>query len=289
MSLEAKSWSSQADQMSTVSRVLVHLADSVHTESLIPFAVQLAQRCQARVRGLTLVDTSQLEDDVSDVESAAYAAFEQQRLDEEHSQRERTRATFSQVCLAAGLDFDLHRKRGPQLEVLRGESKVHDLSMTSVRLKANRGEGEQTPAGARQLVQGGISPLLIVRESSDLPQRILLVLDESPASSRSLRSFLSQRILTDATVRLLAICPTPEAAKQILRDHMDGVSARFPDVETGYATGRPAQVVPDYAMKWEADLVVTGVQPSAPLIGRFRGDVITQVLKKTHSAVYAAN
>lgn len=288
MSLIARSWSSSTKQQSSVSRLLVHLPESDHANSLILFAVELARRCEARVRGLTVVDTSQLEEYATTCESAAYAAFEQQRLEKGEEHRDRVRAAFSLACLAAGLDFDLHRKLGRRLEILRGEAKCHDLSLTSMRLRANRQKGEMGSADVLELIVSGVSPLLVLRESSESLQRILLIQDNSAASSRTIRSFLSQGLFPDANVRLLAVGPNDDAAKQTLRDGLDTIGDRLPNLESGYVVGKPAQVVPEYALQWEADLVVVGGQRRLPLVGSLLGETAGQVLNRTPAALYSA-
>src|SRR5689334_19088614 len=112
MSLIARPWSSHSRQHSTVSRLLVHFPESDQANTLIPFVVKLARHCEARLRGLTVIDTSQFEEFATTCESAAYAVFEQTRIEKGEKHRDKVRAAFTQACLAAKIDFDLYRKRG---------------------------------------------------------------------------------------------------------------------------------------------------------------------------------
>lgn len=289
MSLIARPWSSHSKQHSTVSRLLVHFPESDQANNLIHFTVKLARHCESRLRGLTVIDTSQFEEFATTCESAAYAVFEQKRLEKGEKLRDKVRAAFSQACLAAGLDFDLHRKRGRRLDILRNEAKCHDLCVTSVPLRANRKKGDLGSTEILEWILSGVSPLLALRENSEFPKRILLVHDNTAASSRAIRSYLAHGLFPEANLRLLAVGATNAAAKQTLRENIDSLCCRLPNIETGYAVGRPAQVVPEYALQWEADMVVVAGQRQLPLVGTLRGETASQVLSKTGAMLYSAS
>ena len=93
MTLRAESWPLDSGQQAIVSRVLLHLPESELANALIPFAVQIAQKCQAHLRGLTLIDTSYFDHLVSH-EAAAFAAFESRRLDAGAALRDEIRSVF---------------------------------------------------------------------------------------------------------------------------------------------------------------------------------------------------
>ncbi len=285
MSLPAKLWPSLVRQTSIVPRILVHLPESEHADRLVESAVQLGRSCQARLRGLTLVDTSVLEESATTCESAIYAAFEQDRLEKGEVLRKKARVCFSQSCLAAGLDFDVHRKQGRLLDVLRVESRLHDLCVTWFPEDAGASDARRSIV---RLVLGEVAPLLVLRGDRPLPERVLLIQDGTAASSRAARTYLSQSLFPEAAVRLLAIGPNEDSAKQILRDSLDFVSSRRPGAETGYAVGRTATLVPKYAYQWEADLVVLGLQRRSPLLGHLLQDAATRVLKGTRAALYSS-
>ena len=269
MGLSLKPWQSSERQRLAVSRILVHLSGGGASEPLIEFAVQLAGLCEARLRGLTVVDTSELEKLVTVCESAAYAVSEHERLEAEELRQIQVRLGFSRACLDVGLDFDVRRRRGCMFDVLREEAKFHDLSLMSVPTREHRRRGDPGGPEALKLILAGVSPLLVLRGVGELPQRILLVQDGSPASCRTLRTFLSQGLFPEASFRLLSVGPTVAAAKQTLREHVASLVGRLSDVETGFVVGKTPHVVPEYATQWEADLVVVGAQRKPPLIGGF--------------------
>jgi len=286
MNFLAKTWPGAARHHSAVSRILVHFPDTVRSEDLIPVAVELATRSGAQLRGLTLVDTSQLEDITTSCESAAAAVIEQHHLETREEQRNRVRTAFSQACLNAGIDFDIRRRFGNSLDILKEESKVHDLIVTYLQYKENQKHGDLAGLDVMHLIRGGIDPLLVLREKQELPQRILLIQDGTPATNRAMRSFLMQQQFPEATVRLLAVGSSEATAQKMLHDHYERIRRWVSELETGFVAGSAAKVVPQYVSQWDADLVVIGTSPRHPLVGSIIKDASTQILNKTQAALY---
>jgi nucleotide-binding universal stress UspA family protein len=287
MTASAKLWPFHWGAAQEVSRVLLHLTESSDGEALIQFTVELAQRCEARVRGITLADAGALEA-IAGCESAGSAVLELQRQQARIARQGTVRETFSQACLRAGIDFDLHRKNGRSLDALVGEAHFHDLSITTVSADGRR-PGEFTPAQIVEAIRKGVSPLLVLRDARLLPRRILLVHDGSPAGNRTIRNFLSQRLFPAAQFRLIATDPSVDRAQLILRENLPYVSRHVSNLERGFLAGRAAQVVAHYAKDWDADLVVIGAHRRPAIERCLFGDAVRSVLKKTSCAVYSAD
>ncbi len=284
MDVDARQWLQPAEAPAEISRILLHLPESGEAESLIQLAAALARRCRARLRGLTVVDTHALSELVTR-ESAGYAVSELQRLQIGALRRDEVRALFSRVCLKADLDFDLCRKQGRALPLLAAEAQTHDLAIT---LGASRGERSGLSASeAAELLVSGNAPWLVMRPQATLGERVLLVQDETAAATRAIRSFVRQRLFPGATVRLLAVAPTPRDAEAQLHESIELVRPHFPACEIGYVAGKVTRVVPEYVRQWEADLVVVGAHRAPPLARFWSGQQVAMVLERTSSALYA--
>jgi nucleotide-binding universal stress UspA family protein len=65
--------------------------------------------------------------------------------------------------------------------------------------------------------------------------------------------------------------------------------ARRTHLETGCVCGSVRKVLLPYARKWQADLIVMGVQPGNRLLRWILGSTALQLMKKLRCGVYAAS
>jgi nucleotide-binding universal stress UspA family protein len=259
--------------------VLLHLDRKEHAAPVIRVGVDLGRQAEARVRGLTLVDTRRVRAAYQG-ESAVSVLAEQSRCDRTARRHEAVRGHLSGACLKAGLNFDVRRVAGDPLEILPGESRFHDLVITSPAIDCPDGERstDLSHDDLLGLLRRGMPPLLLVPARRTTFQRILLVYDGSESAARAIRSYFGLEILRHATHRLLAVAADPAAARLRLAEMADYTLHRRHGFETGYIAG-DLRLLPAYAEKWDADLIVVGRRPGGSL-GRFlRGDPLRDLLK----------
>lgn len=271
--------------------VLLPLNTNPSAEQAIQLGVQLAQQWKARVRGLTLLDTRRLESVVSACEGAIYAADEFDRLNRCERRQEAIRLRFCQTCLSAGVDFELKSRRADACEVLFQEARFHDLvladSPTPDELRGLQFEGGLAPQDLVDLLLRGVQPMLIVRGAAPVINRVLLVCDGTPASSRAIRTFFQQGLFAEADKRLLSIGNDEAEATETLAEMVGYCCNNGAFLETGYLCGSARKVLLPYAKKWRADLVVLGVTRGNRMLRRLFGKTAGDILKKSELALYA--
>lgn len=271
--------------------VLLQLNDDPYGEHAIHVGVELARQCQARVRGLTLLDTRRLDSTLSNCEGAIYATGEFGRL-HQHEQRQRSiRLRFCQICLSAGVDFDVRCRHANPLEVICHESRFHDLILAACPAPGASRKGNcdsrLAPQELVDLLLRGVQPMLIVRGACSPIERVLFVCDGTNPSIRAIRTFLQQGLFPCAETRLLAIGRSKEKAQETLREMATYCRSVGTTLETGYLCGSVRKVLVPYAEKWRADLVVLGVPRRNRLLNRVFGDTARDILKKSQLALYA--
>ena len=268
--------------------VLLHLEGMAQAAAVIRLGVSLAAPAEARVRGLTLLDTRHI-DSTLQCEAAVYTVAEQTRLTTVQRRQEEVRAALSRACLDAALNFDVRKAEGDPLLVLPQEARFHDLVVTAL---ADGPPGLADSEGltlydALALLERGVQPLLIVHPDQCVPQRVLLVYDGTESSGRAIRSFLNLIHLSEAEHRLLAIGRTESQARASLREMADYCLSRRRSLETGCLTGRPRRVLLPYAEKWQADLVVLGSRGNR-LWQRLCGNAATDVWRRLPCGLFIA-
>ncbi len=269
--------------------VLLHFGSAQHGGPLIELGVGLACRSRARIRGISLIDTRRLTD-LTAAEATCYASNELDRLHRVETQHDTVRALLSQACLSAGLDFDLRRLRGNPMDLLPPESQFHDLVVTAFpsTSQASSSDLSLTPTDLVDLLFQGVEPLLVVRSPQQVLRRVLLVGDGTSSSARAIRSFVKQKPVAKAELRLLAIGRTETKARETLREMADYCGSHRLYFETGWLCGSPRRAVIPYAEKWGADLVVLGVRRTGRVMRRLWGEPAESLLRSTNLALYAA-
>lgn len=249
--------------------LLLIMESAEQAAPVIRFGVSLAASVSARIRGLTLVDTRDVED-AQHCEAAVFlkTALTRQALAERR--HDRARAELSRVCLEARLNFDVRRLEGDPLDILPQEARCHDLVVTSIGPVDRR-----LPAGATMrlsmrdltaLLNRGVQPLMVLPSDQEAIKRVLLVYDGSETAGRTIRSYFSLGILRDGEHRLLAIGRDGSAAQSALKEMANYCQVRCPSLEIGFAVGRARSVLAAYAAKWQSDLLVMGVSRSYRLL-----------------------
>lgn len=269
--------------------VLLHLEGAEQASPVIRLGVDVARRSEARLRGLTLLDTRQVEA-THNSESAVYAMLAQARRDCVEQQHEVVREELSKACLAAGLNFDVRRRSGNPLQLLPQESQFHDLVITSIAANAQEGQPKGlTIADLFALLLRGVQPLLVVNPNQTTIGRVLLAYDGSEPSGRAIRAFLGTNIFADAEHRLLALGRNQRLAKASLAEMADYCLQRRRSLETGFVCGQARRLLLPYAEKWQADLIVLGVGRGQRLLGRLIGDRMIQRLHNLGCSLFAAS
>jgi nucleotide-binding universal stress UspA family protein len=267
--------------------VLLHLEQTTQAEAVIRWGVSVAFPFEARVRGLTLVDTRGLDSALTN-EAALAAVVELTRHAGVKIQQGTLRAKLSQACLEAGLNFDVRRDSGDPLQVLAREARFHDLIITSVaRDKSDQLEpGGLSPRDLFGLLDRGVQPLLVVQPKQSALDRVLLVYDGSVASGRAIRSFLSLGILPQAEHRLLAIGADEVQARAALREMADYCVAQRRSMQLGWIAGKTRRLLLPYAEQWQADLLVAGVNRGNRLWRWLAGDPALELWRKLPGGLY---
>lgn len=272
-----------------VRSLLLYCTGTQQLHGAIQIGVGLAARYEARVRAMTLLDTRYATSLANTAEAAIYCSTEFQRLDRLDRNQNAVRSHLSTACLEAGINFDVRRVKGDPFKLLPRESQLHDLTIVELASSADRNgdHSSLTASDAIELLAHGVQPLLVLRNPKRSIRRVLLVGDGTRASTTAVRKYLSQNLFPRVEHRLLAVGENEAQAKDLLHDLAECAQHHHLACESGWLVGAVRQVLLPYAVKWEADLVVTGVGKQHPLLLPIWRQPAEQILKKTSICLYA--
>lgn len=266
-----------------INSLLLHFDCAPTAAGLIPFSVSLAARLEARIRGLTILDTRRLSTLATSCESAVHCTRELERLALVDVSQESLRAQLANACDVAGVQHDWRQWRGDPVALLPSEAQFHDLVVTAV---TSPGEQEDlTPQDVVRLVERDAHPLLVLRPRLRV-KRTLLVCDGEPSSASAIRQFLLQRLFPECELRLLAVGTNEHEARDRLHAMTDYAQRQRTELESGYLRGSISKALIPYAEKWQADLIVIGVTQRKSLFRPLAQQPVEQILRKTNLGVY---
>ncbi|EAQ77302.1 universal stress protein [Blastopirellula marina] len=267
--------------------LLVHLCNSSRTKSVVETAVKLASVAQARIRGVSILDTRTFFEKAG-IESAAYAGVEATRMTLTHRRQMQSREEFLSVCRSSRVHCDVVDVRGDPIELLADEAKYNDLTIVSYGRTPHRHDVGLSAHELMELAQRGAHPLLVLRRKPVELDRVLLIYDGSNASSRSIRSFLSQHAAyLGNQYRLLCVGEAASPQSGAYRAMLQYCRSRMETLEVGCLPGSPVKTAAKYAQKWEADLLVLGVARTSSWWGSPFGQLGSDILQHTELAIYA--
>ncbi|QDU76689.1 Universal stress protein family protein [Bremerella volcania] len=266
-------------------RVLLHLNGSFGVDQAIELGARISQRTSARLRGLSILDTSGLQY-AGHLVSAAHAVSESRRI----AHAERRQMISHQQMLHVGqryqLDFDTLGIEGDPIQSLVREAQYYDLLITRSSEHARQLPGELSAFELLDVVIQSRQPVYISRGANTNPNRVLLVYDGSESSARVIRTFLTQKPIKNAYCRLLGVGTAADSKSKLLPSMRDYCEARHTDLEVGRLAGSLRKVLIPYAQKWDPDVVVMGVPRVARLWRRIRGHVCLDFLIRTRFDLY---
>jgi nucleotide-binding universal stress UspA family protein len=264
--------------------ILVHLDAIPDSSAVIHHGVSLARHAQAKVFGLSLMDTRRLVDFCAGCESAGHLVFEQENQKRKEQFQFANRAALTTACLHAGLNFDVHRLEGDPLEILPNLACNHDLVVTTLACKSSL--AGWTTREVIRLLARGVSPILVLRPGQETIQRVLLVFDGTEATGGAIRTFLSLGLFPDAEVRLLGIGSAANAIS--MRKMVDCCRMHLASIETGCLRGTPRRHLAPYTWKWQSDLVVFGVERRPAAMSCLFGRSAFHLLQKASGSLFFA-
>lgn len=265
--------------------VLLHLDGSWGSCCVMELGANVAQSHGARVRGLSILDTREM-NEMASSGAVACAASEAGKLVVAELRQTVCHQTFERFYQQTDLDCASRGTQGNPLDVLVREAHFHDLLITSHPAMNLNADGFLQPREQLELTERTGHPHYISRGENVAPERALLVYDGTEASARAIRAFLTQDPLPAAHCRLLGVDTVASPGDRRLKAMTEYCQARRSEMEVGCLRGSSRRVLIPYAKKWEADLVVLGITRPSRLFGRFFGQSALDLLYRSSHDLY---
>ena len=271
-----------------VKRILVGLGDVEHSQVAMELAVDLAQRHEAEITAVTVVDHERL-DNVGPVPIGGGGAANELRAYRVNLTRKVIEDAIdrcSEVCKAAGVKYRLLYEERDPFDYFISCSRYHDLMICGLHHLFEHGVIEEPPRELVSLIQSGVRPMLAVSNESRPIRKVLFAYGGSMQSAQSMRQFVQMQLYSGIEARVVSFGQEEpqttnrlKAATEYCQDH--GLEA-----EAESLPGPASEKLLPYANEWGADLIVMGNSSKGLLRRKLFGETAGRVMRNSNLPLF---
>ncbi len=267
----------------SVKRVLVGLGLEACSETATRYALEIAERFDAELTGVTLIDTPALtHTGPMPIGAGAYAQqLSSDRTANAYRLASRLAKRFRQACTAERRTYELRCEEGDPLESLISVARYHDLAVLGRDGLFEHGLIDEPLDGLARLVGEGIRPIFVAPPGYTPIRRVLIAYSGSMESAKTLRRFTQLLMWPEAEVMIVHFADRADAAEgsDLLQDAASYCAAHGVTVETELRFEQARNSLLPFADDVGADLIVIGNSSRRLLLRRLFGDTMLRAVR----------
>lgn len=271
-----------------IKRILIALSGSPYTPAAMQHAIDLAQRHQAEVTGVTITDLAKLAN-VGPVPlggGAAAAELSHQRIADAEQRIAECVASYRTACQAEGITAHVHQEAGDIIDEITKLWRYNDIVIFGLRGLFEYGVIHNPDDLLIRIVKYGIRPILAVdKEFRDI-NNVMIAYNGSLEAAKAMKYFVQSRIYPDAKLRIVSFEKRHDDPQELLSDAQKYCALHGFDVETDFVDADPRDNLIDYADTNGMDLIVMGSTGRSRLTEYFLGDTVLHAIKNCHIPLY---
>ncbi len=252
-------------------RVLACIDGSSLTEAVCDYAAWIAQRVDAPLKLLHMIDHHHETAAISDL-SGNIGLGSQEHLLEEltavEQQRSKLRLQQGKLLLQAAKErviqagitnIDTNQRHGSLVESLIELEDSIRVLVIGIRGKVHENQPDKIGAKLESIIRSLHKPILVVNDTFKAPQRIMIAYDGSKAAGKAIDMVATSPLYKGLTCHLVYVSNDATAAEQLLQPVADKLTnAGGIEVISKILLGKPDQLLCEYQDKHAIDMVVMG-------------------------------
>jgi nucleotide-binding universal stress UspA family protein len=274
-----------------IKSILLAIDGSNYTESILKYGVDLANKFDAHLRVLTVIDIRIFEWAVAIgvegfapiIPSTAYQE-ESQRLLEEKADKllERT----SEVLKEAKVSFEIEKTSGSPVEIICDKCRLADLIVMGCRGEFGPWRDKMLGATLEATSRLAIKPILVTQKEYSKISHILFAYDGSINSNKAfpwVGAFAKQ---FEAKLTILIVSSEEESAKGILKDSTNYLSNYdLSEINTMIKEGDAETKIVEAAKEVNADLIIMGSYGHSRIREAILGSTTVHVMRHARAPI----
>lgn len=262
-------------------RILVGIGEEEYSRTATHYAIELAQRFDASVTAIGIVDLVRL-GNVGPVPvggGAAARQLRQERYQKASAIVSRCIESFAQSCEKASVRFGVKRDTGNAIPTLIEVARYYDLLICGLGGMFEHGVVDEPPEELRQIIEAGIRPVLAVTPEYREIERVLVAYSGSVESATTLRYFAMMNLYPEAQVQIVHF--GGDEGQPLLDQAQSYLAAHGIEAETELLEEKPKDGLLTYASSWNADLIVVGNSAKSLIRRRVFGETALEAMRSS--------
>lgn len=254
-----------------IKRILIALDVDSDTPVATQFATEIAQRYNAEIDGLAVIDRENINADTrgGGIGSMYYAEKLRDKMTQEtHEKALELIGEFEDVMQHADVPYAGAVKEGVPFQRIVEDMKYHDLLVVGHDPHFFYSDPQQDTRTLVRVVKETIAPTFVVGRTYREVQRVLIAYDGSDASARTMQRFVQlQPFGTDVQVEVLNVYEgNLDESELLLKLAASYLQAHgFKAKAMSVSGGHPNEHILAHAQKMDADVVVAGAHSVSKL------------------------
>jgi len=276
-------------------RVLACIDGSILSEAVCDYAAWIAQRVDAPLKLLHMIDHHPETAAISDL-SGNIGLGSQEHLLEEltavEQQRSKLRLQQGKLLLQAAKDRviqagvatpDSNQRHGSLVESLIELEESIRVLVIGIRGKVHENQPDKIGAKLESIIRSLRKPILVVNEAFKAPQRIMIAYDGSKAADKAIDIVATSPLYKGLACHLVYVSKDATATEQWLQPVAEKLTkAGGIEVITKKLQGKPDQALCEYQDKHDIDMTVMGAFSHARIHDLLLGSFTAKMLLNTH-------
>lgn len=273
-------------------RILLGIGGTPFTPVAIRRAVELAQQRGASVTAVTVLDERRLGRIGATPLGGATAAADlrSHRREVAAQQIEETLEELKQACAQANIALTINQEQGSPFRLMVEYARYHDLMIFGLRSMFESGvllsDAVDPAVFLRDLIGGGVRPLLAVSDKYRTLRRVLIAYSGSVQSADSFKCFIKQVAWPGLAIRLLVCQHAEDQARQMLDEAAVYCRSYGYEVETCYRPEDPRTAILAEVADWNADLLVIGSSAQSWLAQVFLETTLLHLVRNVDRPIF---
>ena len=215
-------------------RILLGLSGTPFTPVAMRHALDLAQRHDASVTGVTITDIARLASVGPVPMGAAAAAHElaDHRIQITEERVNEQIAAFEKACADAGVRYRIVRESGDPLHALACLWRTHDFTIFGLRGLFEYGVMHKPDAALTQLIRSGVRPILAAPREFKEIRRAFIAYNGSMESASTMKQFIMRALWPIETIRVACFDHDEQKARPLVDEAADYCQEQGVDVDT---------------------------------------------------------
>jgi nucleotide-binding universal stress UspA family protein len=276
-----------------IKRILVGVAGTPELPSKIKCAIDLAQRHDAEIGVLSVVDIDRLTDVGGVPMGGGHYAWRlrKKRIERSHSLDENAIAQFEEACKEANVPLHVIRREEDPLEALRESTRYYDLCVLGARGWFDYKVMPEPRNALLNVIEGGVRPILAITGGTESIRSAVIGYNGSIESARTMQNFIQLALWPEMEIHIVCVGnpKTNERPEELLDAARTWARAHGIEPKLAHCDGTPSKALHDYAVGVNAGVIAIGSSCRRVLLNRRFGKNVSTLLETSDLPLFLSN